>query len=298
MHAFLDLPAMYNYSPNLFQLFKLPSGIDRQTFFMNLMMESAELEVKYADPVFFREAIGWWSKRRLRVWNDLQATLEYEYDPIYNFDRKEEWKEITDRDRTHSDSNTHSDTTTRSGTDKHVLTEDTDTTSTGTINVDTTNDVDGDTGSTTTHTGQDSSTGDTDTTLSRTAFNTDVMQDAEKTVADGSNTVTYDTTDKTTGTETTTTTGTQDETRNLKDKIIKDATDNRTVEDTTDNDGEFANEGKEAEDTTLTHTGRLYGNIGVTTTQHLIEEQRELVQFDLQKFIIDDFQQEFLLLVY
>lgn len=298
MHAFLDLPAMYNYSPNLFQLFKLPSVINRTDFFMNLLMECAELEVKYADPIFFRDAIGWWSKRRIRVWEDLKATLEYEYDPIYNFDRKEEWSEITDRDRTHSDSNTHSDNATKTATDKHTVTEDTDTTSTGTVEVENTSDVTGDTGSTTKHTGTDSSTGDNTTTLSRTAFNTDTMQNAEETTSDGTTTVTYNTTDTMSGTESSYTSGSQNETRNLKDTVIKDMTDNRSISDTTETEGEFSNQGKEAEDTTLTHKGRLYGNIGVTTTQHLIEEQRELVQFDLQKFIIDDFQQEFLLLVY
>lgn len=43
---------------------------------------------------------------------------------------------------------------------------------------------------------------------------------------------------------------------------------------------------------------RAYGNIGVTSTQELIQQQRELVQFDLVQYIIDDFMKEFCIMVY
>lgn len=40
------------------------------------------------------------------------------------------------------------------------------------------------------------------------------------------------------------------------------------------------------------------GNIGVTTTQQMIKEQREIVTFNLYKFIIDSFKKQFMITVW
>lgn len=40
------------------------------------------------------------------------------------------------------------------------------------------------------------------------------------------------------------------------------------------------------------------GNIGVTTTQQMIKEQREIVQFNLYKYIIDSFKKHFMITVW
>ena len=64
---------------------------------------------------------------------------------------------------------------------------------------------------------------------------------------------------------------------------------------------------EEAENTSVsngTDTGDItrerheYGNIGVTTTQQMIKEEREVVQFNIVNYIIEDFKQRFCLLVY
>ena len=46
------------------------------------------------------------------------------------------------------------------------------------------------------------------------------------------------------------------------------------------------------------HVGTVSGNIGVTTTQKMIEEQREIVNYCVYDVIIDSFQRRFCLLVY
>lgn len=43
---------------------------------------------------------------------------------------------------------------------------------------------------------------------------------------------------------------------------------------------------------------RAYGNIGTTTTQQMLKEERELVVFSVSQFIIDDFKKQFCILVY
>lgn len=48
----------------------------------------------------------------------------------------------------------------------------------------------------------------------------------------------------------------------------------------------------------LTRTGRAWGNIGVTTSQQMIESEREVSDFNIYQVIIDDFKRRFCLLVY
>ena len=49
---------------------------------------------------------------------------------------------------------------------------------------------------------------------------------------------------------------------------------------------------------TITRERVEQGNIGVTTTQQMIKEQREVVSFSTERFIIDSFKKRFCLLIY
>lgn len=44
--------------------------------------------------------------------------------------------------------------------------------------------------------------------------------------------------------------------------------------------------------------GRAFGNIGVTTTQQMLESERQVVKFNIYDFIAESFENEFCLLVY
>lgn len=46
------------------------------------------------------------------------------------------------------------------------------------------------------------------------------------------------------------------------------------------------------------HDGHLFGNIGVTTTQQMIKEQREIVEFNIIEYIVQDFIKEFCVMLY
>lgn len=46
------------------------------------------------------------------------------------------------------------------------------------------------------------------------------------------------------------------------------------------------------------HFLRAYGNIGVTSTQELIQQQRDLVQFNLTDYILNDYKSTFCVLTY
>lgn len=55
---------------------------------------------------------------------------------------------------------------------------------------------------------------------------------------------------------------------------------------------------KTSETGTRTHSGRMHGNIGVTTNQQMIESEIALRQYDIYQNIADLFEKEFLIQVY
>ena len=50
--------------------------------------------------------------------------------------------------------------------------------------------------------------------------------------------------------------------------------------------------------TDVKRTARMWGNIGVTTTQQMIEEQRGVVKFNMMDHIIESFIKRFCLMLY
>ena len=48
----------------------------------------------------------------------------------------------------------------------------------------------------------------------------------------------------------------------------------------------------------IEHTGRLYGNIGVTTSQQMLQSELDIAKFNLYDQIADIFCEEFCLMIY
>lgn len=88
--ATLSLLALYQYNDQLFDGLRVPDGIDRNMLVDNLLAETAEFEIIYPDPEFMANMIGVWSMKELPVWEELEKTLHYDYNPISNYDRNEE----------------------------------------------------------------------------------------------------------------------------------------------------------------------------------------------------------------
>lgn len=166
MCATLSLLGLYQYNSSLFNGLKLPESIDRDNFIDNLLSECAEFEILYPDPEFMGNMISIWSGKQLSNWEKLEETLNYEYDPISNYDRNEESTNIGE-------------------------------------------------------------------SLGKVAgFNSENLVDAS------------------------------------------------------------------GAETNVTRKARMWGNIGVTTTQKMIKEQREVVKFNLSDYIIDEFKRRFCLMIY
>lgn len=90
------------------------------------------------------------------------------------------------------------------------------------------------------------------------------------------------------------------ETRDLASTLNGTDTDQRSAY----NASTFQNQEKTILDHDSTDTGTItrereeHGNIGVTTTQQMIKEQREVVQFNMYDYIVRSFKERFCLMVY
>ena len=125
--AKITLIGFYNTYADLIPIFNdlvLPAGIDKELFINSLLLDAGEFEVLYADPDFFRSAVGIWGKKWYRTFEKWYAALQVKYDPLNNYDRTEEW--VTDNTTNVTDSSTSSGststTTNKSSYDSSTLT--------------------------------------------------------------------------------------------------------------------------------------------------------------------------------
>lgn len=87
----LTLIGMSNYDSSLFDGLSLPDGYDKETFVNSLLLEHGEKCVLYSNPAFFKQAIALWGRKWQLELKRIYEALTAEYDPIYNYDRYEEY---------------------------------------------------------------------------------------------------------------------------------------------------------------------------------------------------------------
>ena len=205
MRSTVSILGVYDYDNTVLDEFALPANISRETFLMELFRNCAELELLYSDPDVLRPMLKYWSENRLPIWEELEKTLHYEYNPIENYDRREDWSDDSVSEAC-GNSNTTSSIKTNHNTTNKIA-----------------------------------------------AFNAPADDQLK----------------------------TRDTTNNIADDKSTSSGDSTT------NTSAGSN-----------HTGRIHGNIGVTTTQAMIKEQRDVVQFSVIEYIVNDFKHDFCLMVY
>lgn len=67
-------------------LFLTGWDMDKTVFINNLLMETAELNVLYTNPQFFKFAVTQWALKEKAVWQSLYETIFFKYNPIWNKD--------------------------------------------------------------------------------------------------------------------------------------------------------------------------------------------------------------------
>lgn len=93
----LTLIGLYNYDSTLFDNLTLPDGYDKDTFIESLLLEHGEKCVLYSNFDFMRYSIGVWSRKWALELSRIYEALTAEYNPIYNYDRYEEYKDTENR---------------------------------------------------------------------------------------------------------------------------------------------------------------------------------------------------------
>ena len=271
---------LYNWDSTVFDLMQIPEALDRDTLVKNLLAETAELEVLYPNPVVFKNLVGVWSAKQIDIWNRLYSTTQYEYNPIENYDRHETGSDSGTGSTTHSGTDGRTEAITTGGKDTLDMTR----RDGGTEVVDT--EYSNEQG------GEDKVTGTDKKGHWIAGFNSqgsgsdDGLVKQTRDQDDASTTTEYGKTEEGTG-STTTTFG--------KTETNKD----ETTYGKTENVQETKTYGEQIQTTSGgLHELRAHGNIGTTTTQQMIREQRSIELFNLYDIIIEDFKMRFCILVY
>ena len=87
--ANLSIMGLYESDGTIFDLMQLPEGINAENLKFNILSNLAELEILYPNPVIMKSLIGVWSASCLYEWEKLAASMNFEYNPIDNYDRTE-----------------------------------------------------------------------------------------------------------------------------------------------------------------------------------------------------------------
>lgn len=194
----ISLIGLYNFDPTLFDDAFFPADLDKTILVDHILRTCGEFEILYADPEFLKTSIAAWASVWYRTFYKWVEALAIEYDPLYNYDRYEEWTD----EGTGSQTSEYND---RSDSDA--------------------------------------------TTESRvSAYNSSSYQPSGKTINDG---------------------GTSSE------GIGKNSSEGKTI-----------------------HSGHLYGNIGVTTSQQMLQSELDLARFSIYDSIAHMFMTEFTIPVY
>ena len=255
-----------------------------------------------------------WGKKHYRTFEKWAEALAIEFEPLYNYDRFEEYldEKVGTNSRKGSEDRTEADV--RLGSRQHSGIND-ESTSNSRESQAQRNDVENvinnstaTTGTTGTRSSANSEVvgngGTTENTVS--AFDSSSYEPKDRQIQSGNQTTTGTTgeaseTDSTsTGTSGTTTAGGSVNTESGSDQSSKtssvadvsDESESRTnLESRTNREDNINNE-------VVKHTAHLYGNIGVTTSAQLLREFLDVERFNIYEQIADLFIDEFCILVY
>ncbi len=211
-----------NPDRSVFDKMEMPEGVDRDVLIGAILMRCQEFELLYSDPDFLIDAVNIWARKNYMTFEKWVKALNIKYDPLYNYDRTEEYTD------------THSGNYNKQGSGN----------SSG--NTSTTNDL--------------HSTNDVTVTHSEKAFNDTTLVNNQTDVTD------------------------------------QDTSDTGSVT------GNYSNYNSDTENGTdgytNIHKARLYGNIGVTTSQQMLQSELDIAAWNMYEHIADLFASEFCIMVY
>ena len=284
--AKITMIGFYNYlahdNEDLFEFLTVPEGIDKDTLVNNILLRGGEFEVLYSDPNFFKNMIGVWSNKWQRTMQRWINALSIDYNPLENYDRMEDWEDNGSRVSAESKKNDAS--AQRTNVSQNSMT-DAKTNSDNTVNSDkqerSENAIAHD---------DSTSTGDGTTTNTRSAYESPGYQphDKSESVTGGTNVSNGITSANgtTTNNAVTSTQGSANGTTNALNQTMG-------------TDAETGSQTANAVDKTNgVHSGRIHGNIGVTTSQAMLQAELDISKWNIYEEITNLFLNEFCIYLY
>ena len=333
--AKITLWGMYEHGvdieDDLFKNWILPSDMDADLLKDNILLKGAEFEVVYANFPFMQNAIKIWSQKYYRTFERWLKALAIEYNPLENYDRMEEWQDGSNRNKSgnrndiqnrinaltsaevaqHGESRTDASssmeatgrTEGREGTENSQHLQNAKKTDAETSNANSVNTSDSNTthGSTMEH--------------QTSAFNSSTYAPKDKDVLTGDNTANTASSGTATvggrsgsGEETqsglenknTAESGTSNDITSRSGSGSESMTGNEARSKTDAGNESLTSAGadKESEQQSSIHTGRMHGNIGVTTSQQMLEAEWQVAKLNIYEEAADLFLTELCIYTY
>lgn len=308
--ASLSLYGIYQYDDTILDGISVPVGMNVDTVKNALLIETSSMSILYPDAPFLKKAIQLWSVERFDVWQKLFNTTVLQYNPIENYDRIEETTENVVGNEI--DQRAHNITTTE---EMHGQNSEVDSRSQNRSiehqNQENSSEIDNHSQNRTTQnetfengTSVQNHSGSNETTNSNTAYNSNSFADTSKGVSSGS--------DNTTGSNVNNTTNSgsesgQDNTSRSGNvnqafagsETLADNGNRSTIRNDDVSGSENKSESGSRSKTDLRQiASRIHGNIGVTSSQQLIESERKVAEFCMVDYIVNDFISRFCVMVY
>lgn len=258
-HGYTTVFGAYRAVPALFDVLmeNVPATINPDNVINEILMITQDMEVVYTDPYFFKLAVDSWVRTSCGIWEHLYETTQYEYNPIYNYDRTEEYTDTKTVTGTNKETNSGNDRIEERG--QNSVEESTSESATKNITI-----------------GVDIHSNENEYTAGFNSNSPSANTPRSQKDVNGDEDTTSDETDEITGSKTT------------------EGTDSKT----TINTSGLTRNGESTGNETFTHSARLYGNIGVTTTQQMIEQERTIAEFNIIEYIARSFKNKFCIMVY
>ena len=300
--ATLSVLGLYNFDSSLFDEMVYPSGFsddEKQTVVGNILMECAELEFLFPDFNAAKQAIGLWSRLNVAVWERIFTAANLEYNPIENYNRTELETIADDRTDTHSGN----DVTRSSGVDSRALTSTKTETHSGSDSKQlSSTDSETNSGSDSrqlSSTGSETNSGTDTQTNKISGYDSGNLVDHDQnllqhghgvsTTSSGSDATTYGHVINKTGSGTDATT---------YGHVITEGGSGSDA--TTYGKTETLTHGEQiVHDGDITKNSHISGNIGVTTSQQMLEQEIEVsAKLNVMDMIVRAFKERFCILVY
>lgn len=304
--ASLSLYGIFQYDDTILDGLNVPTGMDPDTVKNMLLIETAGMSILYPDAPFLKKAITLWSVERSDVWQKLYNTTVLQYDPIENYDRREESSEETignEQNQSSQERSTNSEShgmgqqRTQNSQNRNSGSE-----SRGSSQQNTQDSQNKTTENESLSSNQQHRSGENTATAANTAYNSNDFADTSKTISSGSDDVQDSSVNS--GSQTESVSGTN----NIIGSTVNSGSETESVSGTNDIANSAVNSGSETE--SISGSGnrssmdrrrlssRIHGNIGVTTTQQMLQSEREVAEFCMVDYIVNDFISRFCVMVY